>query len=72
MARCEFAHPCGCEPRLPETPAPVQATRAGIQTALLHVLFATQDLYNDDHSARYERWRNWAISWLREVTNGAY
>jgi hypothetical protein len=41
-----------------------------LRNALLHVLFATQDLYNDDHSARYERWRNWAISWLREVTNG--
>jgi hypothetical protein len=42
-----------------------------LRNALLDALFATQDMYNDDHTARHERWRNWAVSWLRETIKGS-
>lgn len=39
-----------------------------LRNALLYVLFATQDLQKDDSSnPRYQRWRDWAVSWLREA-----
>lgn len=85
MSRCSYAHVCGCQPSVPntaETGAPHNVTAATIlaelrtpserlRNALLDALFATQDLYNDDHTARHERWRNWAVSWLRETIKGS-
>jgi hypothetical protein len=72
-------------PSVPNTPAmgtpqstPIATMTVALRTpserlrnALLDALFATQDMYNDDHTARHERWRNWAVSWLRETIQGS-
>jgi hypothetical protein len=82
MSLCSYAHVCGCQPNGTTTAAPYNITAATVlasqhtpserlRNALLDVLFATQDMYNDDHTARHERWRNWAVSWLRETVKGS-
>jgi hypothetical protein len=42
-----------------------------LQAALQQALYAAQDLYQQDRTAQHERWRDWAISWLREITQGS-
>jgi hypothetical protein len=42
-----------------------------LQAALQQALYAAHDLYNQDRTAQHERWRNWAIGWLREITQGS-
>lgn len=61
----------GRQETAPPAKIPVQATYMSLQTALLHVLFATQDLYTEDRTnARYRRWQGWAVSWLKESMLG--